>query len=82
MIELSEALGPVLLSKDPRDPNVLLAENNFVILAYVKTDDLKKIGTDGWFGPQEIWVEYIGAKRAAQWDDAPMRESAPTVTDK
>ena len=51
-----EYLGPV---NRWQEDDILHVENDFVSLAYVYTDDPAKVGTCGWHGRRQIWVEYI-----------------------
>lgn len=50
-----------------KDGGILYAQNDFVRLAYVVTDDLGKIGKLG-YGPKETIVEYISPKVASLWE--------------
>lgn len=39
--------------------DIIYVENDICVMAYVVTDDPVKIGTGGWHGPRQIWVEYV-----------------------
>lgn len=56
--------GPVRRWKEG---DILYAENDLATMAYVETNDISKVGTGGFHGPKEIWVEYIGPRTAALW---------------
>jgi hypothetical protein len=49
-------LGPV---RHWQDGDIHYAENDFIRLAWVVTDDPAKVGTFGWHGPGQIGVEYV-----------------------
>ncbi len=48
-----------------QDGDVHYAENDFIRLAFVYTDDITQLGTGGWHGPDKIWVEYVARPSAA-----------------
>lgn len=56
--------GPV---KRWKDGDVLWAENDILLMAYVVTDDFAKVGTIG-LHDNRIYVEFINADQAKAWD--------------
>ena len=50
-----------------REGDILYAENDWVRMAFVVTDDLTKLGQMGWHN--DICVEYISADTAKLWPD-------------
>ena len=42
-----------------QEGDIMYAENDFILLTWVYTDDPSKVGTFGWHGPNQIYVEYI-----------------------
>lgn len=62
----SDINGPVRRWKD--DHGIYWAENEWLRLAWAKTDDPAKEGSLGFHGPDEICVEFISPKNAADFD--------------
>lgn len=58
-------LGPVRLWKEG---DILFADNDILLMAYAVADDQHPAGTEGWRGPEQIWVGYITPEKAKAWD--------------
>lgn len=65
--------GPLRIWRTP--DRICWAENDFLRMAYVI--DPAKAGTEGWFGPNQIWVQYITIEEGLGWQDAPTEAAAP-----
>jgi hypothetical protein len=54
--KLCKALGPV---REWREDDIIYRANDFMTGAFVETPDPDKVGTGGWHGPKQVWVEYV-----------------------
>lgn len=62
---VDDFLGPVRRwYKD----GIYYAKNDFISLAWAATDDPAMVGKFGWYGPQQIGVEYISQETADKWE--------------
>ncbi len=56
-----------------KDGDILYAENDWLLMAYVVTDDVSKLDALKIHGPDEVFVQLISADQAEPWRDAPER---------
>lgn len=62
---INDPFGPV---RRWREGDILYAENDWLRMAFVATDDESKWGKPDWYGPKQIGIEYIPIETAKRWD--------------
>lgn len=58
--------GPVRRWRD--DHRIYWAENDWLRLAWARTDDPAKVGRLGFHGPEQVCVEYISPTTSLEFD--------------